>query len=337
MSINQVTIIETTPFSVSIALKLKEEHEDLTIVGYSAEAAAGDLVRAQGVFDRVEREPGRACEEADMVIVTTPLEAIREMFGAIAPHLRPGCLITDTAALKAPVARWAEEILPQNAEFVGGHVLLNPVTADRSSSSEEPGPARADLLKHALYCFTPLPETSAAALDTCSNLAWTLEAYPFFIDVTEHDGLEAVKGLTELAAVALLRSTVDSPGWQEMRKFAGEHFATTTATVERARERQQAILLNREHIAQRIDVLVEELMRLRSLLVSNEAEKLADVLLQAAEGRERWVQARQQGMWGDKEAFDMENAPGMGERFTRMVFGGLGARLKKAAGRDQDD
>jgi prephenate dehydrogenase len=337
MSINQVTIIETTALSVSIALKLKEEHKDLTIVGYSADAAAADLARARGAFERVEREPGPACEDADLIIVTTPIDSIREMFAAIAPHLRPGSLVTDTAELKAPVARWAEEILPQDAEFVGGHILLNPTLVDQSGPSEEPAEAHADLLQHALYCFTPLPETSAAAIDTCSNLARSLEAYPFFIDVTEHDGLEAIRGLIDLTSIALLRSTIEAPGWQEMRKFAGERFATTTEPVTRALERQHAILLNREHVVRRLDVLLEELMHLRALLTEDEEENLAEAFLQAAEGRQRWLQARQKGMWVEKGTLATEDVPGRGESLTRMIFGGLGARLKKASGRDQDE
>ena len=63
--------------------------------------------------DRVERQPGRACRNADLVIVAVPLPAMRETFAAIAPHLQPGCLVTDTAFLKAPVMRWAKELLPE--------------------------------------------------------------------------------------------------------------------------------------------------------------------------------------------------------------------------------
>lgn len=337
MAINRVAIIDTNALSVSIALKLKQENESLEVVGYDVEAATADMARAQGAFDRVEREAGPACEGADLVIVTAPLDAMRETFAAIAPHLQSGSLVTDTAELKAPVVRWAQELLPEDVDFVGGHPLLNPVVAEQPTSFEEPPSARADLLNHALYCFTPHPATSAAALETCSALAETLDAYAFFIDVTEHDGLEAgVAGLVDLVSVALLRATVDTPGWEEMRKFAGHRFATATEAAAEASERHHALFLNRTNVAHRLDVLLRELTRLRELLAEDDADALETTFREASEGRERWLEAREQGVWVEEGTFAVGDVPGVGEQLGRMIFGDLGARLKNASGRDQD-
>ncbi|MCK4315988.1 MAG: prephenate dehydrogenase/arogenate dehydrogenase family protein, partial [Anaerolineae bacterium] len=69
MDFKQVAIIGTDCISVSIALGLKEQEESLQIVGYDVDAVAANLARARGAFDRVERKPGRACQDADLVIV----------------------------------------------------------------------------------------------------------------------------------------------------------------------------------------------------------------------------------------------------------------------------
>ena len=333
MDFKQVAIIGTDCISVSIALGLKAQEESLQIVGYDADAVAADLARARGAFDRVERKPGRACQDADLVIVAVPLTAIRETFAAIAPHLQPGCLVTDTARLKAPVMHWADELLPESVFFVGGHPVLNPAIVGLEPS-EGLDAASADLLRGALYCLTTLARTSGAVTDTFARLVKSLEAHPFFIDVTEHDGLQAgVEGLPDLLGIALLRATVDTPGWQEMRKFAGYRFAAPTGTTDDIHERHTGVFLNRENVLLRLNVLLSELVRLRDLLTHDDAEGLDAVFVAAAEGRKRWIEERERGMWGREGNVSTEHVPTAGEQIGRIFLGErLSTRLRKVTG-----
>ncbi len=334
MDFKRVAIIGTDCISVSIALGLKAQKESPQIVGYDANAVAADLARARGAFDRVERRPGRACQNADLTIVAVPLTAMRETFIAIAPHLQPGCLVTDTARLKAPVMHWADELLPESAFFVGGHPVLNPAVAGLEPL-EGLDAASADLLRGALYCFTTTARPSSAAVDAFARLVKSLEAHPFFIDATEHDGLQAgVEGLPDLLVVALLRATVDTPGWQEMRKFADCRFAVTTDPTDDIHERCTAVFLNRENVLLRLNVLLSELVRLRDLLTHDDVERLEAVFVAAAEGRKRWIAEREQGMWGREGGVSTEHVPTAGEHIGRMFFGErLSTRLRK--GTDQ--
>ncbi len=333
MDFKQVAIIGTDCISVSIALGLKAQEESLQIVGYDADTVAADLARARGAFDRVERKPGRACQDADLVIVAVPLTAIRETFAAIAPHLQPGCLVTDTARLKAPVMHWADELLPESVFFVGGHPVLNPAIVGLEPS-EGLDAASADLLKGALYCLTALARTSGAVTDTFARLVKSLEAHPFFIDVTEHDGLQAgVEGLPDLLGIALLRATVDTPGWQEMRKLACYRFAAATGTTDDIHKRHTAVFLNRQNVLLRLNALLSELVRLRDLLTHDDAEGLEAVFVAAAEGRKRWIDGRERGMWGREGGVSTEQVPTAGEQIGRMFFGErLSTRLRKGTG-----
>ncbi|MGD2143210.1 MAG: prephenate dehydrogenase/arogenate dehydrogenase family protein, partial [Anaerolineae bacterium] len=208
MNSDRVAIIGMDPISASIAFGLQEHKEPLEIVGYDADPVVADLAKVRKTFDQVMREPGSACEGAQLVVVAEPLADIREAFAVISPHLENGAVVTDTARLKAPVLQWAEEVLPDRVSFVGGHLIPNPAVIGLRSL-EGLDDASASLLREALYCFTPSPNASSAAIDTCAWLAYALGAHPFFIDVTEHDGLQAgVEGLPSLLTIALLRATV---------------------------------------------------------------------------------------------------------------------------------
>lgn len=345
MKLERVAIVGADPISISIALKLKELSSDkgkggaLHITGYDADARTADLARAYGAFDKVERRPGPTCRNADLVIISVPLAAMRDIFAEIATYLQPGSLVTDTARLKAPVMRWASELLPPNVFFVGGHPVINPsvlgaepLESGRAGAQLEK--ADASLLKGALYCLTPADNTPAEVIDFFSALALELGTYPYFIDVTEHDGLQVgVEALPDLLAVALLRATMDTPGWQEMRKFAGYSFATATATAaspeREARERHTAILLNREHIVQRLNILVHELILLRDMLAQGETGALESIFAAAMEGRAHWIADRMQGMWGREGYTGMEQVPSAGDQFRHMFFGEMLSRRRR--------
>jgi prephenate dehydrogenase len=264
-----------------------------------------------------------------LVIVAEPLTNIETTFAAISPHLEKGTIVTDTARLKAPVLRWAEDLLPKHVSFVGGHLIPNPAVIglkDLQSLDD----ANADLLKEALYCFTASPSASSEAIDVCSWLAHAVEANPFFIDVKEHDGLLAgVEALPDLLTVALLRATIDTPGWEEMRKFAGRRFAVATEAVDEVYLRHPSLLLNRDNILHRLDALIEELVHLRRLLARGDEEGLEATLAEAREGRSRWMAQRRKGMWSDGDTFDREDVPGVGKHLRRMIFGDLGSRLER--------
>jgi prephenate dehydrogenase len=271
-----------------------------------------------------------------LIIVAEPLPDTEKAFAAIAPHLESGAVVTDTARLKAPVLRWAEDFLPQRASFVGGHPIPNPAVVGLKSV-EGLDDAGADLLREALYCFTAAPSASSRAIDVCAWLAYTLGAHPLFMDVTEHDGLQAgVEGLPDLLTIALLRATVDTPGWEEMRKFAGRRFATATEAIDDA-SRHPSLFLNRENILHRLDALIEELMHLRGMLSQGDEEALAQTFVEAAEGRSRWMRERRKGMWSEDGTFDTRNVSDAAQQIGRMFFGNLASRLRRAPGESEED
>ncbi len=328
MDFKRVAIIGIDPISVSIALALKAQSDPPEIVAFHTERVAADLARARGAVDHIERKPGPACRDADLVIVAQPLASLRESLAAMAPHLQPGCLVTDTARLKVPVMAWADDLLPPEVHFVGGHIILSPASI---GIEPQPAPPEAspDLLRGALYCFTALAGTPAEALDTFAELAHSLGAQPFFVDATEHDGLQVgVEELPDLLAAALLRATVDTPGWQEMRKFAGYRFAVATHTAADAEERTRSIFLNRANVLHRLNALLIELTHLRDLLAQEDAEPFEEALIATAEGRRRWLMERERGLWNPVRRSGLDQVPSAGEQIKQIFFGKILDRRK---------
>lgn len=323
---NRVTIIGLGCVGCSIGLALRQREQTLEVVGFDMEPARVREAARLGAIAKSTWGLPEACQEAGLVIVAQGQHEVRETLEMIGPYLEEGCIVTDTAPLKVPVIDWARRHLPPSARFAPGVPMPGPAASDQPLSSEPEG-ARADLFADGLYCVTPAADTDPQAVNVLMGLAVTLGARTIFIDPLEHDGLQAgIADLPALIAVALLRATVDSPGWLDMRKVAGFDFLSMTGPATGDASLPVAAALNRENLIRRLDMFMDALHLIRQQLVENDESGLQEAYTQAAVSRERWRQERRRGEWGERP--DMSEVPGLGTHIARLLVGGLADRFR---------
>ena len=303
MSKPRITIVGLGLIGGSIGLALRQTGNDYEVVGHDREHTVASKARKRGAVSKAEWNLISACEEADLIVIATPVMAIKETLTAIAPYLKPGCLITDTASIKGPVVAWAKEILPDTVNFVGGDPVISQGLSQETGATGSPPTgiegARADLFQGGLYCLTPSPEAAPQAVELATDLVHLLGARPFFLDAAEHDGLVAgVDHLPFVLSAALLGTTVSSPAWREMRKLAGDafesatHFSSGDAAIYR-----DACLTNGENIVRWIDACLARLEELREIIAAQEAEKLEETFEEAMSARDKWLRDKAEGRW----------------------------------------
>ncbi|MEA3459776.1 MAG: prephenate dehydrogenase, partial [Chloroflexota bacterium] len=237
-----------------------------------------------------------ACEGADLIILAIPVMAIKETLKAIASYLKPGCLVMDTASIKGPVMKWAEEFLPESVSFVGGDPIVG--VESEATGLEAAAP---DLFQGALYCLTPSPNADPDAVKLATDLVYLLGAQPYFLGAVEHDGLMAgIAHLPFILSAALLRATARAASWREMRKLAGSAFAAGTHFASGDPDTyRDACLLNEENIVHWIDAYRDELGKLRGIIASKDADKLGEVFEVTLVARQKWLRERH---WEEAEA-----------------------------------
>ena len=137
--------------SIGLALRRwSEEHKQdgrkpLEVSGFDPNLDHQRAAEKMGAVDRGVWDLAKAAREADVVVVATPVAAMRDVFKDIAPQLRPGVVVTDTASTKANVLAWAAELLPPTVDFVGGHPM-----AGKTQSIE--GAEASPFLRRHLVC-----------------------------------------------------------------------------------------------------------------------------------------------------------------------------------------
>src|SRR5580765_3703862 len=102
--------------SMGLALK-KAKFAGVEIIGYDRDAEVSQRAVKFGAIDREAFTVEDLADEAALVIVATPIIAVEKTFTAMAPHLHPGTVVTDTASTKANVLRWASDLLPADVYF----------------------------------------------------------------------------------------------------------------------------------------------------------------------------------------------------------------------------
>ena len=108
--------------SLGLAIK-RAGPRDIEVAGTARTHATLRRAKAAGAIDVDEPGPAEAARGARMVVLAAPIMTFPEIMQEIAPVLAEGAVVTDVASVKGQVARWARQMLPDGAQFVGGHPM----------------------------------------------------------------------------------------------------------------------------------------------------------------------------------------------------------------------
>lgn len=281
----RIAIIGLGLIGGSIGLALKQaEPKGAEVVGYVRRPEAANKVLKLEAVDRIKESLASTVDKADLVILATPVMAIKEILTQIGPHLPYGCTVTDTASTKVKVMEWAEEYLPPTANFIGGHPMAGKELAGIEA-------AEANLFQGCTYCLTPGQNASAASIQLVVGLVSKIGANPLFTTALEHDNFVAgVSHLPFVLSSALVMATTQSPFWAQMSQFAatGYHDLTRLAS-QHPRMNYDICLTNRGNVINWIDEFIKELSRFRRL-IAEDSEELESVFIQAQQARQAWLE-----------------------------------------------
>lgn len=340
---DKIAIIGMGLIGGSIGLALKNSNaSNLEIIGHDVNPQAAKTAAKRGAIDHAVFRLFEAVDGASMVIIATPVLAIRETLELIKDMVSPGCVVTDTGSTKEAILTWAEEYLPSEVSFVGGHPM-----AGRETS----GIAAADpsIFQGSRYVIIPGRSATKEAVDAVLNLITIVGARPFFLDAFEHDSLvAAVSHLPLVLSSALVTATKRSSSWREMSKLAATGFRDTTRLASGDPVMSLDICItNRDGVIYWIDEIVKELLEYKKQIIgatqSKDAEEATDILAQtfasAWESRERWLASYESGR--DEEDDTQPSLPSSREVMSDFIMGSaLRERYKKMSSlfeRHQDD
>ncbi len=319
----------------------KEESQagKLELVGFDAKGQQRALAEKMNLCHRYTTTPMEAVKGAEIVIIATPVMAVRDTFEDIADHLSPGAIITDTCSTKRQVMQWAADLLPTTVSFVGGHPM-----AGKTASLEEADP---NLFKDCTYCLMSSPKAREDAVDVLVGLVEAVGARPYFIDPAEHDSYVAgISHLPFLVAANLVNVPGDSEGWREMARLASTGFIDTTRLAGGGTAMHLDICrTNSDAIISWIDRYQRQLSKLREMIdqaglydeqgrsrpeAPGDEAPLVEFFNRAAETRNRWIASRKNPSPEERGlAVELPSKKETQVEYSRMLFGGLFSNRRK--------
>jgi prephenate dehydrogenase len=283
----RIAIIGLGLIGGSMGLALKKSHwQEANIIGCVRHEETGKIALKMGAVDMVEANLQKAVEDSNIVIIATPILIIRDIFIQISPYISSECIVTDVASTKNLIMQWAQELLPPETNFIGGH----PMAGKEMSGIEA---ASSDLFENCAYCLICGSHSTPEATQTLRDMAVNIGAIPLCIDAEEHDYLVAgISHLPLLLSIALMSVTSKNPEWERLSQLASSGYRDLTRLASGNPEvNTQIFLSNKSAIVSWIDDFSRELQRLRKLITTG-YDEIRTELTSVNEERTKWQEKR---------------------------------------------
>jgi cyclohexadieny/prephenate dehydrogenase len=169
----------------SIARAARAQRLAGSIVATARSAATRRRVMELGIADQVVDTNAAAVAGADLVIVCIPVGQCGAVAREIAPHLKPGAIVSDVGSVKERVVLDMAPHLPANVHFVPAH----PVAGTEFSG---PDAGFAELFRGRWCILTPPEGADAAAVERLSGFWSGLGAKVATMSAEHHDLVLAI-------------------------------------------------------------------------------------------------------------------------------------------------
>jgi cyclohexadieny/prephenate dehydrogenase len=286
----RVALIGLGLIGSSLAHLLKREG----LAGHIAGCARTEKTRRKaleiGFVDSVTGQPGAAAEGADLVVLCAPVGSYVALGEAIAPHLKPGAILTDVGSVKQSVIRDLGPVVPDGVHFVPAH----PVAGTEHSGPEA---GFAGLFEGRWCIITPPPGTGEAAVEAVAAMWRRAGMEVAFMDAHHHDRVLALTShLPHLIAYTIVGTATDFEEqlMADVIKFSAGGFRdfTRIAASDPVMWRD-IVLANREALLEMLGRFSEDLTALRRAIRWGEGEELERLFKRTREIRREVIEAKQ--------------------------------------------
>ena len=243
-----------------------------------------------GFADSVSLDAAEAAEDADLVVLCTPLGAYGSIAETLAPALKPGAIVSDVGSCKKIMFTDVAPHLGEGVHMVPGH----PVTGTEHSGPEA---GFAELFENRWCILTPDVDTDAAAVERVSELwrraGMTVET----MDAAHHDQVLALTShLPHLIAYTIVGTATDLGDElkKEVFKFSAGGFRDFTRIAASDPVMWRDIFLNNKDAL--LDVLgrfTEDLTALQRAISRGEEKALEDHFTRTRDIRRGIIDAKQ--------------------------------------------
>jgi prephenate dehydrogenase len=256
----------------SLAMALKGRCLQLT--GIDPDPAVVHMALRRGIVSQAAVEPGRLLEDADVIILSAPVNAILGILKTLAGLTRKAAVVLDFGSTKRAVCQ-AMLDLPGQMDPIGAHPMCGKETGGLENAAPE-------IFRDAAFAIVPLERTGDKARETAEALASLLGSHPVWMDADSHDRcVAAISHLPYLVSNSLAFCTP-----LEAAPLAASGFASTTRLAVSSPDMMMDVLeTNKDSILEALRGYRNRLALIEELLIRDDFERLRSELEAGAKNR----------------------------------------------------
>lgn len=287
----RVALIGLGLIGSSLAHVMRQQKLAKRITGYARSAETRTTAKRIGLADEIHESAKAAVQDADLIILCTPVGAYGRIAEEIGPHLKAGATVTDVGSVKTAVVRDVGPHLPANVHFIPGH----PVAGTEQSGPES---GFAELFLNRWCILTPLPDSDATAVERLENF-WrgcgsnvekmTPEHHDMVLAITSH--LPHLIAYNIVATAADIEDVTNS----EVIKFSAGGFRDFTRIAASDPTMWRDVFLNnKEAVLETLGRFSEDLALLQRAIRWGDGDTLFNLFTRSREVRRSIIAAGQE-------------------------------------------
>ncbi|MGJ7919987.1 prephenate dehydrogenase [Neobacillus sp. LXY-4] len=170
----------------SLALSIKRTHKDSIIIGFDVNEKQRKLAKMLGVVDETVEEIKLGAEQADLIIIATPVNEAELIIRSLSNmSLKNDVIVTDAGSTKTKIVETATCLVKKGITFIGGH----PMAGSHKSGVTA---AKAILFENAFYLLTPSSDIAGDQIETLKEWLQGTKAKFLIVSPEEHDYMTGV-------------------------------------------------------------------------------------------------------------------------------------------------
>jgi cyclohexadieny/prephenate dehydrogenase len=261
-----------------------------TVTGHAKSEATRSKALELGLANEVYQSAAEAAEDADLVILCTPVGTYGALAEEIGPQLKRGAILTDVGSVKGAVVRDVLPHVPDGVHFIPGH----PIAGTEHSGPES---GFAELFINRWCILTPLTGADSAAVAKLESFwracgsnvdTMTPEHHDLVLAITSH--LPHLIAYNIVATAADLEEVTDT----EVIKYSAGGFRDFTRIAASDPTMWRDVFLNnKEAVLETLGRFSEDLSALQRAIRWGDGEMLFNLFTRSREIRRSIIAAGQ--------------------------------------------
>lgn len=280
----KITLVGVGLLGGSLGLAIKQRRLAAKVDGFVRRTASIGECEKLKIVDHATRDLARAVENADLVILCTPLGQMREVTEKMLPALKPGAIVTDVGSVKGSVVEEIEPLVTgAGAIFIGSH----PMAGGEKTGAAN---ARADLFVNAICIVTPTANSPKDAIKRVEEFWTDVGSRVLKLSAAAHDDLVSRSSHLPHVVAAELANYVLSPAHPpEQALVCANGFRDTTRIASGSPEMWRDIAIaNHKNLCRVLGVFIEDLQEFCLALDKGDTKAVEEFFEKAKQRRDQW-------------------------------------------------